>query len=259
MSTEQEVPTLEQVEAWKARLKETEEALAEATARDREIVARLAALRADGDDASEEAEELRSQRSELRAEIEEIQATIPVLKERIKDGHEAAHRAKAAERLSAIKRTVGGLAGEQPRRAERLAEAVATVVEGVEGMNEAHLRFKHLEAEARALVERFGLPDPGLKTVFPPGHDDTVERALIKVQDTHASRDMRPVKRPARDSEAARILAAAGPSEEERKAAAEKERQERERLRKEEEQLAPFIPHLERAEAHLAARNFGRG
>lgn len=166
-----EAPTLKEVEKQEERLRETRERVRELEARERELSEQVADALADGEDP----DELRAERGGVQQEIEDLSAAAEVLEERVEDRRERALEAAAEERLAEIKRQQGGNAGEHPRRKERLQEAAETFVARVEAVNEAYARQRQLRAEAKALVEEFGLEMPELKRFVPPARDDDLQ------------------------------------------------------------------------------------
>lgn len=196
-------PTLKEVRRKEERREELLEKLEELEAREAELSQQLAERTAEGEDTAELSEE----RREVRELREDVELAVDVLAERVEEGREKAAAAEARERLSTIKKKCGGIAGEHPRRMERLEEAVEAAESAAEGLNDAYDRQELLRQEAEVLAERFGLEVPEMKTVLPPARDADAPDLLRRLSGLTLTRTGRRFSRNRRPAERARDVA----------------------------------------------------
>ena len=166
------------------RLEALREDLEEAQDRDERLSRKIAEKFASG----VEPNGLKEERRDVRELIEDLEAAIPVLESRMENEEREKLREKAISRLQTIKKQVGGLAGEVPRRAEEAEERAEELSEDLWWLFHASLRRILLRKEAVALAERFDLEVPPLKSfdVDPEGAATTAKR---KVKGVSAPRD----------------------------------------------------------------------
>lgn len=145
----------ERIPARRARLEELEERVAEAVA--------------GGDDAGELREELR----EVREDLENYEAAAPILERRVREEERERLQEEAEARLRSVRKKVGGLVGEAPRRAERARELAEKLAKQLRWLAGAPFRRTLLKAEARVLADRFDLGEPDLRS-FEEGPKDAV-------------------------------------------------------------------------------------
>lgn len=167
-----------------ATLRESREKLEEMREREEELSAEIAdALEAGGDP-----EELRAEREEVRAWIDDMEPVLPILERRIRGRRRRKLRADAEDRLHSVKKRVGGLVGEAPRRAERARELAEKLASQLEWLAAAPFRRVLLRAEARLLADRFDLEAPELKA-FGEGPEGVVAEVRRRVRSVSGPRE----------------------------------------------------------------------
>lgn len=164
MTNDTEAPTLKQVEEQEERLAEIRDKIEDLSAEEEALGDRIADAMADG----EEAGKLKAERREVREEREDLEAATDVLADRIEQRRWDALQAEARDRLDTIQKKLGGIAGEQPRRLERLEDAVETLEARVEALNGAYAKQQAYRREATALADRLEVEVPELRTVLAP-------------------------------------------------------------------------------------------
>lgn len=142
-------------------LEELRETRAELEERLEEVEDEIAEVRMSGGDASELLEEKR----ELEGEVEWRDRAEPKLARRIRARSLRRLERLAEERLQAIKKKIGGLAGEQPRKVNRAVEHLRKAREQLRRAGEAFALGRTLESEAEVLADVFGLEVPELRSV----------------------------------------------------------------------------------------------
>lgn len=152
--------TLREIEKQRATLADLRQRVEDLTTREEEIQGQVATALADGEDASD----LKAELAETRELREDLVAVEPVLAARIQARHHLALQALAADRLQAIKKKVGGLVGEAPRRAEKARELAEKLVAQLDWLADVKGRRGVLDAEARLLEAAFGLERPDFKS-----------------------------------------------------------------------------------------------
>lgn len=177
--TADDPPTLDDVRRKDERRQELIERRGELEDREAELSQEIA----DRTAAGEEVSELSEKRQQVRQRKEDVGLAVDALADRVETGRERAAAREAEERLATIKRKCGGIAGEHPRRLERLEAAVEAAEKEVEALNAAHARQQTYRQEARALADRFELDVPDMKTVLPPARaaeaSDLMERLSV--------------------------------------------------------------------------------
>lgn len=114
-------------------------------------------------ESEEDVEDLRERRQEVHELISDFSAAVPLLERRIRARRMRRLRDLAEERLQTVKKQIGGLAGEAPRRMERLDELLEEVRDALEFLGTAKHKRRHLRQEARILAGAFGLELPEFK------------------------------------------------------------------------------------------------
>lgn len=166
------------------RLEELREELEKARARDERMSEEIAEKMAAG----EEVNGLKEDRREVQELIEDLESALPLIEERIRDQKATELHDRAAERIRQIKKQVGGIAGELPRRAERAEERAEKLADTLHWLAHANLRRSLLKKEAEALADRFDLEVPPLKS-FDRDPMDSVVKARRRVKSVSAPRD----------------------------------------------------------------------
>lgn len=167
-----------------ATLRESREKVAEMREREEELSAEIA----DALEAGEDPEELREEREDVRAWIDDMEPVLPILERRIRGRRRRKLRADAEDRLHSVKKRVGGLVGEAPRRAERARELARKLADQLEWLAAAPFRRVLLQAEARLLADRFDLEEPDLRN-FGEGPEGVVAEVRRRVRSVSGPRD----------------------------------------------------------------------
>lgn len=113
--------------------------------------------------AGEEPEEARERLRQVRLREEEFHAAASLLAERLRDRRRRRVRHEAEERLRSIRKKIGGLVGEAPRRAAKARELAEKLTRQLEWLAHAPLRRQLLQTEARSLASAFDQVVPELK------------------------------------------------------------------------------------------------
>lgn len=105
----------------------------------------------------------RERRREVEETIEDFEAAAEVLEDRIRSARGERLREEAEDRLRSIRKKVGGLAGEAPRRAKKARELAEKLTRQLEWLSHAPLRRQLHQTEARKLASAFDLTVPDLR------------------------------------------------------------------------------------------------
>lgn len=152
--------TLAEVERQEQTLEELRQRLAQLQDRRDELDAEIARATADGEDTGD----LQAERREVARELEEFETIPDLVAEQVRLRRKAALREKARERLQEIKKKVGGLTGEAPRRAKKARELAEKLERELTWLACLVTRRTLYQKEARALAEAFDLEAPDLKS-----------------------------------------------------------------------------------------------
>jgi len=153
--------TLREVEKQEATLQDLRAQVEELAEKEKALKARIAETRAAGEDPSGLQEEFRETR-DLREDLEGVE---PVLEGKIEERRRAAFHALFEERLHEIKKKRGGIAGEHPRRVERLRKAVEAAEKELAKMQDAYAVDRAFNTESRTIAELTGLALPDMQSV----------------------------------------------------------------------------------------------
>lgn len=151
--------TLAEVEKQEETLEDLRGNLADLAEREKHLEAAIA----DAVEAGRDPTDLRAQLQEARSLRADLEPVEPVLEERISHRRHLAYREEARKRLAEIKKKVGGLVGEAPRRAEKAEELAEALVAQLEWLAGVSNRRALLREEALLLAGLFDLEVPDLK------------------------------------------------------------------------------------------------
>jgi DNA repair exonuclease SbcCD ATPase subunit len=160
-----------QVREWRAKIDELRAALAD--------------MIAEGEGESDEADHLSGQMREIRVQMAEYEGLVAEVERRVDRDKTKLLRGIFLERLQTIKRQLGGHAGEEPRRLERIKAVESELEEAKDKLEAARRVSALLRAEAQAIQDVTNLPLPDLRVlpapstpVFSPGfaRSDPVSR-----------------------------------------------------------------------------------
>jgi hypothetical protein len=112
-----------------------------------------------------------------REELAEVERQIAA-----QEAREGAGRAAAEKRQVGIGRAFGSLADQYGQDGERVEQAAAALTAAIATMNDRYAKLVGLQAEARALADRFGVQAPALPPVIAPGRQgiDLAAPALVE-------------------------------------------------------------------------------
>lgn len=226
-------PALEEVREMEVRADDLRERISKFRKAQEEANQAVAALIARGRE--EEARESRGERRELALRLEEAETALPILENQIRRVRESRVREAFEERLQEIKKKAGGLAGEHPRRLERVEELRSKLEEEEARVRSSVHLHGLLAAEAGAISDLLGVEPPELKHM--PGEDPPSPPDRIKPP----GRRIREVDRSMGGESPSALLLEEWekePSEEEWKRQRHEENQERLRERKAEREEA---------------------
>ena len=233
MADETEIPDLPEVARWQMRAGELRGKDEWTKRRLREVKEGLAVLIAHGRGDAPEADKLRDERRELQDTLDEIQAALPVLERQIEEARDQALREAARERLVGIARATGSLRHDYDKDGSRIEKAATEFIGAVRQANERYEKMLRLEAEGRALAERFDLRRGPQEETHPPARRKDLQEAVAIVERAGLRKktlaDQR-LQAPA-GSPGARLLKKAGPTEEQKETRAKVDARERERQR----------------------------
>lgn len=172
------------VEDRRERLDRLREKVPELEARAEELEVEIADATADGEDT----EALKGEYRDVREDLDAHRKAAKRESERLEEAEEEHLRERADDRLRSIKRRVGGLCGEAPRRADEARELAEKLRNRLDWLAQANLRRRLLKKEAEALADRFDLEMPELKRMD-ENPMDTVMEVKRRVRRASAPRD----------------------------------------------------------------------